>query len=73
MRSGFRCATRSRRGAAGDHPAVGRAGSRIASPYSGAPLVAVGDTDPVPNNDVHPDLQRFARFAPRRLVGPRTL
>ncbi|GAB4593763.1 alpha/beta hydrolase [Mycobacterium avium subsp. hominissuis] len=27
----------------------------------------------MPNNDVHPDLQRFARFAPRRLVGPRTL
>ncbi|ETB55966.1 esterase, partial [Mycobacterium avium 10-5560] len=54
-------------------PGAGRAGSRIASPYSGAPLVAVGDTDPVPNNDVHPDLQRFARFAPRRLVGPRTL
>lgn len=25
------------------------------------------------NNDVHPDLRRFARFAPRRLVGPRTL
>ncbi|MEE2853229.1 MAG: alpha/beta hydrolase [Actinomycetota bacterium] len=25
------------------------------------------------NNDVHPDLQRFARFAPRRLVSPRTL
>lgn len=33
----------------------------------------VGDTDAVTNNDVHPDLQRFARFAPRRLVGPRTL
>jgi acetyl esterase/lipase len=27
----------------------------------------------VPNDDVHPDLWRFARFAPRRLVGPRTL
>lgn len=27
----------------------------------------------MPNNDVHPDLQRFARIAPRRLVGPRTL
>src|SRR5690349_18833002 len=38
------------------------------------PLIfRVGDTCPVTNNDVHPDLQRFARFAPRRLVGPRTL
>jgi acetyl esterase/lipase len=27
----------------------------------------------VPNNDIHPDLRRFARIAPRRLVGPRTL
>ncbi|OBH31735.1 alpha/beta hydrolase [Mycobacterium sp. E342] len=27
----------------------------------------------MPNTDVHPDLQRVARFAPRRLVGPRTL
>lgn len=25
------------------------------------------------NNDVHPDLQKFARFAPRRLVGRRSL
>lgn len=35
--------------------------------------MGVGDTGPVPNNDVHPDLQRIARIAPRRLVGPRTL
>jgi acetyl esterase/lipase len=27
----------------------------------------------MPNNDVHPDLRRIARFAPRQLVGPRTL
>jgi acetyl esterase/lipase len=27
----------------------------------------------VPNNDVHPDLRRIARFAPRQLVGPRSL
>ncbi|GAA4532187.1 alpha/beta hydrolase [Mycobacterium paraffinicum] len=27
----------------------------------------------MPNTDVHPDLQRIARFTPRRLVGPRTL
>jgi acetyl esterase/lipase len=27
----------------------------------------------VPNNDVHPDLRRIARIAPRRLVGPRSL
>ncbi|UXA07490.1 alpha/beta hydrolase [Mycobacterium sp. SMC-2] len=27
----------------------------------------------MPNTDVHPDLQRIARFAPRRLVGPRSL
>ncbi|MDP7722898.1 alpha/beta hydrolase [Mycobacterium sp. TY814] len=25
------------------------------------------------NDDVHPDLRRIARFAPRRIVGPRTL
>jgi acetyl esterase/lipase len=31
------------------------------------------DTGSVPNNDVHPDLRRIARFTPRRLVGPRTL
>jgi acetyl esterase/lipase len=27
----------------------------------------------VPNDDVHPDLRRIARFAPRQLVGPRSL
>ncbi len=27
----------------------------------------------MPNNDVHPDLRRAARIAPRALVGPRTL
>jgi acetyl esterase/lipase len=27
----------------------------------------------VPNIDVHPDLRRIARFAPRQLVGPRSL
>ena len=27
----------------------------------------------MPNNDVHPDLRRIARFAPRQLVGPRSL
>jgi acetyl esterase/lipase len=27
----------------------------------------------VPNNDVHPDLRRIARLAPRQLVGPRSL
>src|SRR5262245_35549103 len=26
-----------------------------------------------PDDDVHPDLRRIARFAPRRMVGPRTL
>jgi acetyl esterase/lipase len=31
------------------------------------------DTEPVPNNDVHPDLRRVARIAPRRTVGPRVL
>ena len=37
------------------------------------------DTGPVPDNpddpdnNVHPDLRRIARFAPRRMVGPRTL
>ena len=29
--------------------------------------------DPVPDNDVHPDLRRIAKVAPRRLVGPRSL
>lgn len=31
------------------------------------------DTCPVPADDVHPDLRRIARFAPSRVVGPRTL
>jgi acetyl esterase/lipase len=31
------------------------------------------DTEPVPNNDVHPDLRRVARITPRTLVTPRTL
>jgi acetyl esterase/lipase len=31
------------------------------------------DTGSVPNHDVHPDLRRVARFAPRQLVGPRSL
>jgi acetyl esterase/lipase len=31
------------------------------------------DTEPVPNNDVHPDLRRVARITPRTLVSPRTL
>src|SRR5277367_3242114 len=31
------------------------------------------DTGPMPNTDVHPDLRRIARFAPRQLVGPRSL
>jgi acetyl esterase/lipase len=31
------------------------------------------DTDPVPNTDVHPELRRIARIAPRRLLGPRSL
>jgi acetyl esterase/lipase len=32
-----------------------------------------GNTEPVPNSDVHPDLRRIARVAPRRLVTPRSL
>jgi acetyl esterase/lipase len=35
--------------------------------------VAVGDTRPMPSTDFHPDLRRFARLAPRALVGPRSL
>lgn len=31
------------------------------------------DTGAVPNTDVHPDLRRISRFAPKALVGPRTL
>jgi acetyl esterase/lipase len=31
------------------------------------------DTESVPNNEVHPELRRIARIAPRRLVGPRSL
>ncbi len=31
------------------------------------------DTGSVPNSDVHPDLRRIARIAPRHLIGPRTL
>ena len=30
------------------------------------------DTGSVPDNDVHPDLRRTARFTPQHLVGPRT-
>jgi len=30
-------------------------------------------TGPVPNTNVHPDLRRIARLAPRQLIGPRTL
>lgn len=33
----------------------------------------VGDTEPVPNSDVHPDLRRIARIAPRQLVSRRSL
>ena len=32
-----------------------------------------GHTGSVPNTDVHPDLRRIARIAPRRIVGRRTL
>jgi acetyl esterase/lipase len=35
--------------------------------------VAVGDTRPMPSTDFHPNLRRFARFAPRSPVGPRSL
>lgn len=31
------------------------------------------DTGPMPDNDVHPDLRRIARIAPRRMIGPRSL
>src|ERR1700730_7510263 len=31
------------------------------------------DTGPMPSNDVHPDLRRIARIAPKRIVGPRSL
>jgi acetyl esterase/lipase len=32
-----------------------------------------GNTEPVPNSDVHPDLRRLARIAPRQLISPRSL
>src|ERR1700727_1329516 len=32
-----------------------------------------GHTGSVPNSDVHPDLRRIARFAPRQLITPRSL
>jgi acetyl esterase/lipase len=35
--------------------------------------VGVGDTGPMPSTEFHPDLSRVARFAPRALVGPRSL
>jgi acetyl esterase/lipase len=35
--------------------------------------VGVGDTGPMPSTDFHPDLRRFARLAPRGMIGPRTL
>lgn len=37
------------------------------------PATAQMDTVLVPADDVHPDLRRIARLAPRRVVGPRTL
>jgi acetyl esterase/lipase len=33
----------------------------------------LGNTGPVPNSDVHPDLRRIARIAPRQLISPRSL
>ena len=36
-------------------------------------MLYVSNTWPVWNADVHPDLRRFARFTPRRLIGRRTL
>jgi acetyl esterase/lipase len=35
--------------------------------------VGVGDTGPMPSTDFHPDLRRFARIAPRAMIGPRSL
>jgi acetyl esterase/lipase len=35
--------------------------------------VGVGDTGTMPSTDFHPDLRRFARLAPRGMIGPRTL
>lgn len=37
------------------------------------PHQAEMDTGPMPNTDVHPDLRSFARFAPRQIIGRRTL
>ena len=31
------------------------------------------DTGPMPSTDVHPDLRSFARYAPRQIIGRRTL
>src|SRR5947209_1945652 len=36
------------------------------------PPFRLGDTGSVPTDDVHPDLRRIARIAPRALIGPRT-
>jgi acetyl esterase/lipase len=33
----------------------------------------VSDTGPMPSTDVHPDLRRVARLAPRSMIGPRSL
>ncbi|MDT5277165.1 MAG: hypothetical protein QOG95_4097, partial [Mycobacterium sp.] len=35
--------------------------------------IGVGDTGRMPTTDFHPDLRRFARLAPRSMIGPRSL
>jgi acetyl esterase/lipase len=51
----------------------GRRCGAVARPPERSRRAGVGNTGPMPNNDVHPELRRFARIAPRALVGPRTL
>jgi acetyl esterase/lipase len=42
-------------------------------PSDSVPNQARMDTGLMPNTDIHPDLRRFARFAPRQVIGARTL
>jgi acetyl esterase/lipase len=42
-------------------------------PSDSEPKQARMDTGLMPNTDIHPDLRRFARFAPRQVIGARTL
>jgi acetyl esterase/lipase len=55
------------------NPPMPRSDVANGSPESFGAKQAETDTGPMQNADVHPDLRRIARFAPRHTVGPRSL